>query len=203
MKQIGAPEAGRIGGLGSMRPRTVLCIVDFELRLVTTNAARHQEDLALNPQKLAGQCGKLKCCLVYGTGHLHSTPARIFRACANRYQILGSGEYCLVKTDILSRTMVQQRSTRIGRHAAAERRARQGDHPPQPAGRQARPPEGGDGPVGRHQRTDLLRTAWARKASPASTNAGDQAPQRTATGNGPTAFNGEERPQRFPQRGEP
>jgi cell fate regulator YaaT (PSP1 superfamily) len=65
MKQIGArQEAGRIGGIGSCG-REICCstwITNFVS--VTTNAARFQE-VSLNPQKLAGQCGKLKCCLNY------------------------------------------------------------------------------------------------------------------------------------------
>ncbi len=65
MKQIGArQEAGRIGGIGSCG-RELCCatwITNFVS--VTTTAARYQE-VALNPQKLAGQCGKLKCCLNY------------------------------------------------------------------------------------------------------------------------------------------
>jgi cell fate regulator YaaT (PSP1 superfamily) len=65
MKQIGArQEAGRIGGIGSCG-RELCCstwVTNFVS--VTTNAARYQE-VSLNPQKLAGQCGKLKCCLNY------------------------------------------------------------------------------------------------------------------------------------------
>src|SRR6056297_1430816 len=65
MRQIGArQDAGRIGGIGSCG-RELCCstwLTDFIS--VTTNAARYQE-LSLNPQKLAGQCGKLKCCLNY------------------------------------------------------------------------------------------------------------------------------------------
>lgn len=65
MRQIGArQEAGRIGGVGSCG-RELCCatwITNFVS--VTTNAARYQE-VSLNPQKLAGQCGKLKCCLNY------------------------------------------------------------------------------------------------------------------------------------------
>jgi len=65
MRQIGArQEAGRIGGIGSCG-RELCCstwITNFIS--VTTNAARYQE-ISLNPQKLAGQCGKLKCCLNY------------------------------------------------------------------------------------------------------------------------------------------
>jgi len=63
MRQIGArQEAGRIGGIGPCGRE--LCCSSFITNFVsvTTNAARYQE-LSLNPQKLAGQCGKLKCCL--------------------------------------------------------------------------------------------------------------------------------------------
>jgi len=63
MRQIGArQEAARIGGVGACG-RELCCsswLTDF--RSVTTSAARYQQ-LSLNPQKLAGQCGKLKCCL--------------------------------------------------------------------------------------------------------------------------------------------
>ena len=63
MKQIGArQEAGRLGGIGSCG-RELCCstwLTDF--RSVSTSAARYQQ-LSLNPTKLAGQCGKLKCCL--------------------------------------------------------------------------------------------------------------------------------------------
>ena len=63
MKQIGArQEAGRIGGIGSCGRK--LCCSTFITNFVSvsTSAARYQ-DISLNPQKLAGQCGKLKCCL--------------------------------------------------------------------------------------------------------------------------------------------
>lgn len=65
MRQIGArQEAGRIGGIGSCG-RELCCstwVTNFVS--VTTNSARVQE-ISLNPQKLAGQCSKLKCCLNY------------------------------------------------------------------------------------------------------------------------------------------
>ena len=65
MKQVGLrEEAARLGGIGSCG-RELCCstwLNDF--RSVTTSAARYQQ-LSLNPQKLAGQCGKLKCCLNY------------------------------------------------------------------------------------------------------------------------------------------
>ena len=65
MKQIGArQEAGRIGGIGTCGRE--LCCSTFITNFVSvsTHSARVQE-VALNPQKLAGQCGKLKCCLNY------------------------------------------------------------------------------------------------------------------------------------------
>ena len=65
MKQIGVrQEASRLGGIGSCG-RELCCstwLTDF--RSVSTSAARYQQ-LSLNPEKLAGQCGKLKCCLNY------------------------------------------------------------------------------------------------------------------------------------------
>lgn len=65
MKQVGfRQEAARLGGVGSCG-RELCCstwLTDF--RSVNTSAARYQQ-LSLNPQKLAGQCGKLKCCLNY------------------------------------------------------------------------------------------------------------------------------------------
>ena len=65
MKQIGArQEAGRIGGIGACGRE--LCCASWisNFSSVTTNSARMQE-ISLNPQKLAGQCSKLKCCLAY------------------------------------------------------------------------------------------------------------------------------------------
>lgn len=65
MRQVGLrQEASRLGGIGSCG-RELCCstwMTDF--RSVNTSAARYQQ-LSLNPQKLAGQCGKLKCCLNY------------------------------------------------------------------------------------------------------------------------------------------
>jgi cell fate regulator YaaT (PSP1 superfamily) len=65
MRQIGSrQEAGMVGGIGSCG-RELCCsswLTDF--RTVSTAAARYQQ-LSINPMKLAGQCGKLKCCLNY------------------------------------------------------------------------------------------------------------------------------------------
>ncbi|MEA1874264.1 MAG: regulatory iron-sulfur-containing complex subunit RicT [Bacteroidota bacterium] len=65
MKQIGArQEAGRLGGIGPCG-RELCCTTWLaNFRSTTTHAARTQE-LTPNPQKLAGQCGKLKCCINY------------------------------------------------------------------------------------------------------------------------------------------
>jgi cell fate regulator YaaT (PSP1 superfamily) len=65
MKQIGArQEAGRIGGIGPCG-RELCCSAWMSAFIsVATDAARYQ-DLSMNPQKLAGQCAKLKCCLNY------------------------------------------------------------------------------------------------------------------------------------------
>lgn len=103
MKQIGArQEAGRIGGLGSCGRE--LCCASWisSFSSVTTNAARTQE-ISLNPQKLAGQCGKLKCCLVYELDD-YLDARKEFPRINQPLQAL-DGEYYLVKTDILGRKM--------------------------------------------------------------------------------------------------
>ena len=63
MKQIGSrQESARLGGIGSCGRELCCSSWMSDFRSVTTGAARYQQ-LSLNPQKLAGQCGKLKCCL--------------------------------------------------------------------------------------------------------------------------------------------
>ncbi len=65
MKQIGArQEAGRIGGIGPCGRQLCCSTWMTTFNSVSTSAARYQ-DLSLNPQKLAGQCTKLKCCMNY------------------------------------------------------------------------------------------------------------------------------------------
>ena len=65
MKQIGArQEAGRIGGIGPCGRELCCATWMTSFVSVSTSAARYQ-DISLNPQKLAGQCAKLKCCLNY------------------------------------------------------------------------------------------------------------------------------------------
>ena len=103
MKQIGArQEAGRIGGLGSCG-RELCCASWISSFLsVTTNAARTQ-DISLNPQKLAGQCSKLKCCLIYEYDD-YMDARREFPRVNEPLRTL-DGEYFFVKNDILARTM--------------------------------------------------------------------------------------------------
>jgi cell fate regulator YaaT (PSP1 superfamily) len=65
MKQIGArQEAGLIGGVGVCGQELCCSRYMSDFQSITTQAARSQ-DLSLNPQKLAGQCSKLKCCINY------------------------------------------------------------------------------------------------------------------------------------------
>ena len=103
MKQIGArQEAGLIGGLGVCGRE--LCCANYitEFKSITTSAARTQ-DLSLNPQKLAGQCGKLKCCLNYEVAAYLDAHSRIPRVVEPLdFQ---DGQAWLVKTDILAETL--------------------------------------------------------------------------------------------------
>ena len=103
MKQIGArQEAGLIGGLG-VCGRELCCSNYISIfQSITTSAARIQ-DLSLNPQKLAGQCGKLKCCLNYETANYIDAQTRIPKVTAPlEFQ---DGLAYLMKTDILKETM--------------------------------------------------------------------------------------------------
>ncbi|MFI3330437.1 MAG: regulatory iron-sulfur-containing complex subunit RicT [Rikenellaceae bacterium] len=103
MKQIGArQEAGRIGGLGSCGRQ--LCCASWISNFVsvTTNSARIQE-VSLNPQKLAGQCSKLKCCFTYELDS-YIDARKEFPKVNQPLQAL-DGEYFLVKQDILAKTM--------------------------------------------------------------------------------------------------
>lgn len=103
MKQIGArQEAGRIGGIGPCgRP---LCCSSWMNRFVSvgTGAARIQ-DLSMNPQKLAGQCGKLKCCLNFEI----DAYAEANKELPHKDVTLETKDntYHLFKTDILSRKL--------------------------------------------------------------------------------------------------
>ena len=103
MKQIGArQEAGLIGGLGVCGRE--LCCANYitSFQSITTSAARCQ-DLSLNPQKLAGQCGKLKCCLNYEVATYLDAQSRIPRV--SEPLEFEDGFAYLMKTDILKEIM--------------------------------------------------------------------------------------------------
>ena len=103
MKQIGArQEAGRIGGLGACGRE--LCCASWmsSFSSVTTGAARVQ-DISLNPQKLAGQCSKLKCCMMYEYD-TYVDARKEFPRLREPLQTI-DGEWFLVKSDVLAGTM--------------------------------------------------------------------------------------------------
>ena len=100
MKQIGArQEAGRIGGTGPCGRE--LCCATWMKNFVSvsTNSARYQ-DISLNPQKLAGMCAKLKCCLNYEI----DTYVEASRRLPAKDMILQTqdGDYYYFKADILA-----------------------------------------------------------------------------------------------------
>ena len=103
MKQIGArQEAGLIGGLGVCGRE--LCCANYitNFRSISTAAARCQ-DLSLNPQKLAGQCGKLKCCINYEVATYMDAQRHTPKV--SEPLEFEDGLVYLRKTDILSQTM--------------------------------------------------------------------------------------------------
>ncbi len=111
MKQIGArQEAGRIGGIGPCgRP---LCCSSWMTNFVSvaTGAARYQ-DISLNPQKLAGQCAKLKCCLNFEVDAyveaVKSLPSREIRL------ETADATYFHFKTDIFRRRITYSTDKRL------------------------------------------------------------------------------------------
>lgn len=101
MKQIGArQEAGRIGGIGPCGREMCCSSWMSNFVSVSTNAARCQ-DLSLNPQKLAGQCAKLKCCMNYEI----DTYVEASRAFPNKDVTLETKDatYYQVKCDLLKK----------------------------------------------------------------------------------------------------
>jgi cell fate regulator YaaT (PSP1 superfamily) len=114
MRQIGyRQEAARLGAIGSCG-RELCCstwLTDF--KIVSTHAARYQ-NLSLNPLKLNGQCGKLKCCLNF---ELESYMEAVKEFPSENYVTLNFAEnkvYKSVKTDILKRLMWFAPQTEIG-----------------------------------------------------------------------------------------
>ncbi|MCI5054932.1 MAG: hypothetical protein MRY83_02420 [Flavobacteriales bacterium] len=103
MRQIGTrQEAGRLGGIGSCG-RELCCstwLTDF--RTVSTSAAKYQQ-LSINPTKLAGQCGKLKCCLNYEL-ETYMDAIKDFPSSDERL-VTKKGVALHMKTDIFKRLM--------------------------------------------------------------------------------------------------
>ncbi|MFT7343745.1 MAG: cell fate regulator YaaT (PSP1 superfamily) [Lentimonas sp.] len=103
MRQIGArQEAARLGGIGSCG-RELCCstwLTDF--RSVSTSAARYQQ-LSLNPQKLAGQCGKLKCCLNFELDMYIDAMKAFPKPDTKLHTEIGSAYH--VKTDVFKKQM--------------------------------------------------------------------------------------------------
>ena len=111
MKQIGArQEAGRIGGLGPCGRE--LCCATWMTNFVSvsTSAARFQ-DMSLNPQKLAGQCAKLKCCLNYEVDQYVEALKRLpSREISLHTQ---DAEYFYFKADIMAHTITYSTDKRV------------------------------------------------------------------------------------------
>ena len=103
MRQIGArQEAAKIGGIGSCGRELCCSTWMTEFPNVSTSAARYQQ-LSINPQKLSGQCGRLKCCLNFEldgyTEALKEFPK------SNKKLITKSGEAKFVKLDVFKKVM--------------------------------------------------------------------------------------------------
>ena len=103
MKQIGArQEAGRIGGTGPCGRELCCATWNKNFVSVNTNAARFQ-DISLNPQKLAGMCGKLKCCLNYEVDNYVEAAKRMPSKEVSLHT--SDAEYFVFKSDILAGTV--------------------------------------------------------------------------------------------------
>jgi cell fate regulator YaaT (PSP1 superfamily) len=103
MRQVGArQEAGRIGGIGACGRQ--LCCSSWltNFTTVTTNAARLQE-ISLNPQKLAGQCSKLKCCINYEV-EVYSDARKDFPDLSRVLETM-EGSWLFQKADIFKKTV--------------------------------------------------------------------------------------------------
>jgi cell fate regulator YaaT (PSP1 superfamily) len=103
MRQISLrQEAGRLGGIGSCGRELCCSTWLTEFKSVTTTAARYQ-NLSLNPSKLSGQCGRLKCCLNYELDTYMDALKDIPEL--NKPLLTQKGEARLQKTDIFKKIM--------------------------------------------------------------------------------------------------
>ncbi len=111
MKQIGArQEAGRIGGFGPCG-RELCCTTWMKNFVSVGTAAARFQDLSPNPQKLAGQCAKLKCCMNYEVDQYVEASRRL----PSREITLSTidGDYYFFKADILGGTVTYSTDKRI------------------------------------------------------------------------------------------
>lgn len=170
MKQIGArQEAGRIGGIGSCgRP---LCCASWMTNFVSvgTSAARYQ-DISLNPQKLAGQCAKLKCCLNFEVDTYVESAKRM----PGREIRLETADatYFHFKTDIFRKEITYSTDKQMAANLVtidAERAFeviemnRRGEKPLQLARDGQEKPAGRTGPIDLASQDDLTRFDKAKK----------------------------------------
>src|SRR5690606_9218602 len=103
MRQIGLrQEAGRLGGIGSCGRELCCSTWMTSFKTVSTSAARYQ-NLSINPVKLAGQCGKLKCCLNFELDSYLDALKDIPESGTNLMTLAGKALHR--KTDIFKRLM--------------------------------------------------------------------------------------------------
>lgn len=208
MKQIGArQEAGRIGGLGACGRE--LCCASWisSFSSVTTGAARVQE-ISLNPQKLAGQCSKLKCCMMYEYD-TYVDARKEFPRLREPLQT-ADGEFFLVKSDILSGTMTFSSSketmanvvtlpvARVKEIMALNRAGKQVERLQTDEERTPAAEE----PTYRTEEDSITRFDTARRRKRGKGRSRSEGETRNASGEGARSDAGSERPSR-PQGGRP
>ena len=207
MRQIGArQEAGRIGGIGPCG-RELCCSTWMKnFQTVSTGAAR-QQDISPNPQKLAGQCGKLKCCLnyeldAYNEAH-KSLPER------NVPLETIDGTYYHFKADILSGQITYSTDKRMAANlvtVSAERalevmEMNRGGEKPETLDNGAQPTE--KKVVDLAEQDDLTRfdkSKKRKKRRPRPDNARQTAPEEGQEVGAPNARGGNARRERAPRR---
>ena len=111
MKQIGArQEAGRIGGFGPCG-RELCCATWMKNFVSVSTAAARFQDLSLNPQKLAGQCAKLKCCMNYEVDQYMEASQKLPSREVSLH--VADGEFFYFKADILTGMITYSSDKRI------------------------------------------------------------------------------------------
>ena len=125
MKQIGArQEAGRIGGTGPCG-RELCCATWMKNFVSVSTAAARFQDISLNPQKLAGMCAKLKCCLNYEVDNYMEAG----KLMPSREEVLqtADSDYYLFKSDILAGLVTYSTDKRMAANLCTISAARAND----------------------------------------------------------------------------